>query len=231
MTTATASVLVKQQVKTFRRDYMVGDKARTIIATVRYDDQCGNGHNTFSITGETYTGDHRSGESTVKHESGRTLWLDSCGCIHDKIAKHFKQLEPLIKWHLCTSDGPHGYVGNTIYFAGDRDHWGLRKGEVRQIKNGRTGKPSWKLEATETLEQYLDADECPPATATLRYVPWTTTGEGKERELDKARSAAIWPDATDDELMADDLKAKLEARLPALMVEFRAAVESLGFIY
>lgn len=56
-------------------------------------------------------------------------------------------------------------------------------------------------------------------------------GQGKERELDAARQAAIWPDATDEELMADDLRGRLEARLPALMDEFRAAVESLGFTY
>lgn len=56
-------------------------------------------------------------------------------------------------------------------------------------------------------------------------------GQGKERELDAARQAAIWPDATDEELMADDLRGRMEARLPALMDEFRAAVESLGFTY
>jgi hypothetical protein len=43
----------------------------------------------------------------------------------------------------------------------------------------------------------------------------------------------VWPDATDEELSVppEELKAKLEARLPGLLAEFRAAVESLGFVY
>lgn len=52
-----------------------------------------------------------------------------------------------------------------------------------------------------------------------------------DRDLDAARSCAIWPEATDEDLLAPDLKAKLENRLPALMAEFRAAVESLGLVY
>ena len=53
----------------------------------------------------------------------------------------------------------------------------------------------------------------------------------KEKNLDYARSTAVWPDATDEQLTADDLKEELEKRLPALLVEFRKAVESLGFTY
>lgn len=55
----------------------------------------------------------------------------------------------------------------------------------------------------------------------------------KQGNLDFARSTAVWPDATDsDLLLADiDLTATLKAWLPALMVEFQAAVESLGFVY
>ena len=57
------------------------------------------------------------------------------------------------------------------------------------------------------------------------------TGEGKERDLEAARSCAVWPEATDEELSAPDLEQKLLARLPALMAEFKLAVESLGFTY
>jgi hypothetical protein len=59
----------------------------------------------------------------------------------------------------------------------------------------------------------------------------TAWGEGKARELDAARHAAIWPDATDEDLTAPGLKERLEARLPKLLEEFRAAVESLGFVW
>lgn len=61
----------------------------------------------------------------------------------------------------------------------------------------------------------------------------TKRSEGKARELDNARSAASWPEATDAELMQEPeaLKAVLLARLPQLLVEFRAAMESCGFAW
>jgi hypothetical protein len=54
--------------------------------------------------------------------------------------------------------------------------------------------------------------------------------EGKPRELDSARRSAIWPDATDEELSQDPetLKVVLLARLPALLADFRAKIESIG---
>ena len=55
--------------------------------------------------------------------------------------------------------------------------------------------------------------------------------EGKKRELDVARRAAVWPEATDEELTAPGLKERLEARQAGLVAEFRAAVESLGFVF
>ncbi len=74
------------------------------------------------------------------------------------------------------------------------------------------------------------ADEC-PAPVVVEYRAYGRTGEGKERELDFARSSAIWPEATDAELMADDLKDRLIERQSQLLAEFKAAVESLGFTY
>lgn len=58
-------------------------------------------------------------------------------------------------------------------------------------------------------------------------------GEGKERELDAARRAAVWPDATDEQLSLpkDELKALLEARQPALVAEFRELLERAGFYW
>lgn len=53
----------------------------------------------------------------------------------------------------------------------------------------------------------------------------TVHGEGKERDLDAARSCAIWPDATDDELLAPDLEDKLRARLPNRLAKMRKLIE------
>lgn len=151
-------------VKSFERD----GREYVIEATVRHDDRCKNGHNSFSITGEVVDGSRRR---------------QAFGCIHEEIAEHFPELRHLIKWHLCSTDGPLHYIANTVFHAGDRDHWGRPK--------------------------------------------------QKERDLDAARRSAIWPDATDDQLCSSKemLTALLEARLPALLEEFRRDVEAFGFTY
>jgi hypothetical protein len=133
------------------------------------------------------------------------------------------------------------YTSNPIYLAGNKDCWGLSKGEKRQIKNGKTGLPVWEMVAQhkETgeiipiykLEHYRDAETCPIMEWGLVWKPWWKIGEGKERQLDAARSSAVWPEATDEELTAPGLKERLEARLPQLMKEFQEAIESLGFVY
>jgi len=156
MTATPESVLTKSQFRIYgpRACPNAGHGALAMIrAKVRYDDQCGNGHNSFAITGEIYVPDRRE--------------IVACGSLHEEIAKYFPELASHIKWHLCNSDGPMHYIANTVYHA-------------------QSGK------------------------------------------LEYARSSAIWPDATLEQLHD---KAALEARLPALMREFRAAVESLGFTY
>ena len=107
------SKLTKNQKRKFTKLYTEdGDKYK-IVATVRYDDECSNGHNTFAITGDIYRG---------------RIW-ECGGCIHEEIAKHFPELEQYIKWHLVSSDGPMHYLANTLYNAGDKDYNGKRKGE------------------------------------------------------------------------------------------------------
>lgn len=58
-------------------------------------------------------------------------------------------------------------------------------------------------------------------------------GEGKERDLDAARRVAVWPDATDAELMQEpeELRAALVARLPGLIAAMRADIEAAGFVW
>lgn len=225
------SVLTKSQVKTYGpKIYTENGTTYKLTATVRYDDSCGNGHNTFSITGAQYYKDKRG------------VWKEySFGCLHDIIAKHFPELAPYIKWHLTSSDGPLYYISNTTYLAGDKDCLGLRKGERRHFVNGKTGKPSWELVAQhrttgETIPLYeldrrVDSYTIPTCEYELIWQPWDKIGEGKERELDKARATAVWPDATDEDLTAPGLQERLEARLPKLMEEFKQDIERLGFIY
>ena len=112
--TLPASVLTKHQVNAYGpKIYTEGGETYKLTATVRYDDQCGNGHNSFGITGAQYR----------KRRNG--TWEEDCfGCMHETIIKHFSELAPYIKWHLCSSDGPMHYLANTTYHAmsGNLDH-------------------------------------------------------------------------------------------------------------
>ena len=92
------SVLTKNQSRTLKRV----KNGYTYKVELRYDDRCGNGHNTFGITGEFLD----------KHGTER------CGgCIHEEIREVFPELAYLIEWHLCSTDGPMHYVANTLYHA------------------------------------------------------------------------------------------------------------------
>ena len=61
----------------------------------------------------------------------------------------------------------------------------------------------------------------------------TEYSEGKERNFAAAREAACWPEATDEQLSVseEELTAVLNARLPALIAEFRAAMEGISFYW
>jgi hypothetical protein len=207
-------------------------KNERLSVELRFDDNCRNGRHSFAITGELR--DTRYGS---KGDRG----FIAGGCLHDDIARVFPELVPLIRWHLFDQSGPMHYVANTVYLAGDRDHRGLRKGEQRQLRNGRTGLPCWELvlanaDGTERkhAHEWIDSETMPENPPTALYRPRMITGEGKERQLDAARSAAVWPEATDEELSQDPalLKDVLLARLPALVTEFRRAmVEDCGFAW
>lgn len=257
------------------------DSNLTIRVQMRFDDQCRNGHNDFSITGEIR--DRRE-----RRDGG----IVACGCIHEDIARVFPELADLIQWHLCSTDGPMHYVANTVYMASDRDHRGKLAGEpwawdeaiqfgANPIKHkvkakfwqflkdaaAHPGRDRFDFEVVEVSERKKDTIggkieyyrkytfggfgvawyECPFDTEGQAFdflealknhdpqfvkIP-TLFSEGKARELDGARRAAIWPEATDADLMADkaELTVKLQARLPDLITRFRATMEELGFLW
>lgn len=203
------------------RYYDEGGRKYRITVELRFDDECNNGRETFAITADIREGDGK-------------YWREyMSGCCHDEIAKRFPELAHLIQWHLCSTDGPLHYLANTVYLVGDRDCHGLRNGEVRQIRNGKTGQLCWKLQAVGGKpETYVDADNKPAAPA-FEYAPWERIGEGKARELDAARRAAIWPEATDEQLSQEPaaLRATLEARLPDLLARFKAAMLGARFYW
>lgn len=79
-------------------------------------------------------------------------------------------------------------------------------------------------------EEFAEALNSVSAEFVKIPVAWS---KGKPRDLDGARRAALWPEATDAELSVEpeQLRAKLKARLPALMAQMRREVEAAGFIW
>lgn len=111
MTATSESRLTKSQKKQYGPvTFTEHGKTYSIVASVRHDDQCGNGHNDFSITAEI----------------SRHGVVECCGCCHDEVAKYFPELAPFLKWHLCGTDGPMHYLANALYWAG---HKGWRDGK------------------------------------------------------------------------------------------------------
>lgn len=198
-----------------------------IAAIARWDDRCGNGSNTFHMNIAVVM-------PNTTRESEYTGLDDVPDEIRALIPPHLIAAQ---KFNGCHPFGPWYYIENTVFLAGDRDHWGLRKGEKKQVMKG--GKvPSWILtrvyeggQTSDDFPQYADGPERPTQTCRLEYRPWYREGEGKARELNSARHVAVWPEATDEQLMSDNLAQMLRDRLPALIVEFRKTIESLEFTW
>lgn len=254
---------------------------------IRFDDECGNAHQSFAITAEVRT-----------TESRRVGDIAAGGCMHEEIEKTFPELAPFLRWHLTSTDSPMHYVANTLYHASDRDSSGRAAGEpsawehvvyfgnspvshkiggkfskflqsrmesepdggyylnqrfgeftVAAIAHRDDGKPgAYKFGPKYTLNGFADQwHECPFDSEKVAQewaaalngfrcefgrIP-TAYSEGKARNLAAARSAANWPEATDEQLCLprEELKALLEARLPAMQAEFRAVMDAAGFLW
>ncbi len=76
--------------------------------SIRFDDECRNGHNSFAITANVYSA-----------RSRRMNDIEAGGCLHKEIARVFPELKSLIEWHLFDTNAPMHYVANTLYHATD----------------------------------------------------------------------------------------------------------------
>jgi len=235
-------MLTKKQYETFERDFITKHEEKaTCVLTMRFDDKCNNGHNSFSMTADIYEAD----KSRIDINCLR------CGCCHDDIAKAFPEFEHLLKWHLTSTDGPLHYVSNAMYHASNTDYNGLMKDEYA----------SWHLEVFAKIHingSYISVYRTNTIYANKQNNPNLRSSNAKEqKDLDKfrdniivdyetrkhynehskskgsipdleaARSCAIWPEAD----LEDFTEAKLKERLPALMLEFKNDMEKLGFTY
>ena len=208
------TTLTKDQKQHFTKHVDIDGKDCEMTVQVRFDDECGNGHNTFAIT------------AAIPR-------LGMGGCLHDEIREHFPELAHLIRWHLVSTDGPTHYIANTTYLASDRDHWGLKAGEVQNIKT-RDGLYLWEPKVLDEQcnghnivgMRAIKALERPAKNGDITYIRRCRVGEGSTPDLEAARRAANWPDATLEQLQSEEA---LTARLDGLLAEFRQAVESAGF--
>lgn len=201
------STLTKRQRRQIIKDIRNDGKKCRLTINIRYDDHCGNGHNTFAITADLY---ERIGDRYV---------LVSGGCLHDLIKKHSIEFGQYCKWHLCSSDGPTHYISNTIYHASDVEDYQYfvyaKKGPIK-----------------ETLMGLFDFKETQKVIDSLKS--WEVRTEQRptykchKSNLEYARSTAIWPDATLEQLQD---KVLLQERLPGLIEDFKAAMEELKFTY
>lgn len=104
-----STVVQKQEVirvKNFICPYE--NKVHELKATIRFDDECGNGYNAFSITAEK------------RNHNGHVI---ACGYMHNMIEEHIPEWEPYIKWHLCSTNGPLHYIANSLYWLGVDQQW------------------------------------------------------------------------------------------------------------
>ena len=176
----------------------------------------------FSITGDTW--------GLNKEKIDR----NSLGCGALKIGDYIPELAHLDKYHLCSTEGPLHYIVNSLYHAGDKDCHGLKKGEKRQIRDGKTKELCWERVVVDkegneieiyNMQKYKDSNTQPENEGlTIEWRPWCRIGEGKEPDLLSARASAIWPDAK----LEDFTEEKLKARLPKLMEQFKKDVTEAG---
>lgn len=142
------SKLVKNQVKTLvKYDVVVnGEKFKKVVCKIRFDDECGNGHNSFSITGDFYLNQREINRDDPS----------MCGCCHDELVQVFPEIEHLIKWHLCSTDSPMHYVANTLFHARTTTHTGKKVGEpVAFEKRVLLGNSKWPLKFSTNFINWL----------------------------------------------------------------------------
>ena len=240
------STIIKEQTLRFKKELIDEDGYQVGLLQVRveYDDQLNNGHNTFSIV-------------VTSHGKTDAMFDSSAGYNRETSAiliAHFPELHKYLKWHLVSSEGSMHYLANTIWQAGDVDCNGRRKGEIqygrKQVHINRNvldhkdiHEYDWHakhyhgqyLPATMARQEAIDAasgiqmyelDEFENEHGMLFSVKRRvlSISEGKEPDLEAARRTAIWPDGTLEQLRC---RLTLDARLPALMEEFKRDMQEL----
>lgn len=171
-----------------------------IRARVRFDDECGNGRQSFSVTGDIFTKQYYRGEETVIF-NGRKYWCQSVGCLHEEISRAFPELAPYIKWHMTFTDGPMHYIANGLFWL---DLW---KASLDSSHPKHKDEYVTRYGSTKLLEYFK---------STIIY------GWGHEDEFE------IIKDVFFEKLPLDVIQKWLENRLPHLMNRFMEDMEKVA---
>lgn len=98
-----ASNLTKHQEKVIEQN--PGKSGWRLV--LKFDDKCGNGHNTFSICCERWR--------FLRHKRD----LVEMDRSFEFIQRLFPGYEKYLKWHLVSTDGPLHYLANTRYWVAE----------------------------------------------------------------------------------------------------------------
>lgn len=120
----------QEKIKVFDEHYK---ENVNIYIQISLDDDCKNGHEDFSITGEVFK------HTSTNSKSDR--FCITAGCIHDDILRHFPEYEIFIDLHLCDFEGSPMYsIGNGFYHLKNNQkdylikHWQITEEEFRMFK-------------------------------------------------------------------------------------------------
>ncbi len=162
---------------------------------------------------------------------------------HGIVESYFPYLEPYLKWVGFRLDGYD--VDDIMDALSERDEHGLLEGERRHLH--KDGTPVWELvghhEDGTTLKGHVtrvcfDPPDMIDITSVgsmqacgyaLSWEPLFITGEGKTADLTLARKLAVWPTATDKQLLSPSVEITLVHRQQDTITEFKAAMFDLGF--
>lgn len=100
-----------------RHKFTVTKGGKDVIIKIRLNDECHNGHQDFSITGEVYQAGKRGDRNLI-----------SAGCCHEEILKARPDLKLFVDLHLSTAKGVPMYaIENGFYFLKNGGNTGTPK--------------------------------------------------------------------------------------------------------
>lgn len=174
----------------FRATKQIGEDQK-ITVNIRLNDECKNGHQDFSITGEVT-------------ERGR---FEMGGCIHEEIEKHFPEFKIFINLHLADHEGiPMYAVENGFYHLTN----GFERAEKGQ-------KAAFCEYYRVTPQQY---DELLKCENTIQYaVKLDKLGILKQWKKEANKAIKLLEKLTGDEFVVDSKKSQYHAPTPEQLKE------------